>query len=183
MQFQSILEVSFVPAQRTLSDIKLYLFAFAFALGNLLLPMAVHTIPSGGMIFLPLFFFTLIAAYSDGLLAGILVALLSPLLNHAVTGMPALIMLPTVLFKSLLVAGLAALVSERLRKISFLAIAGIVIAMQVFGGLFDYFISGNAARAIASVTLGFPGMVIMTILGYALLRVIANMREEGSVSK
>ena len=178
MQLQAIGEVPFVPVQRTLKDVKLYVFGFAFAVGNLLLPMFVHAVPDGGAIFLPLFFFTLVAAYSEGLLAGILVAIASPLINHAVTGMPAMVMLPTVLFKSLFVAVAAAGVSNHLRKISFAAIAIIVAAMQIFGGGFDYFISGNAARAVNVVKLGVPGMLIMAVGGFALLRLIAKMRGE-----
>jgi hypothetical protein len=177
MQLQSILEVPFVPVQRTWRDVKLYLFGCAFVLGNLLLPMLVHRVPNGGLIFLPLFFFTLVAAYSEGLLAGILVALASPLINHTLTGMPALAMLPVILFKSLFVAAAAALVSNQLRKISFTAIAIIIVAMQGLGGLFDYFVLGNAARAFQTVILGWPGMLIMAVGGYALLWIIARLRE------
>ena len=73
---QAILKTSFVSTERSWRDIKFYLFGIAFALGNLFLPLAVHAIPNGGVIFLPLFFFTLVAAYSEGLLSGILVAIL-----------------------------------------------------------------------------------------------------------
>jgi hypothetical protein len=108
MQTSSILSVPFVPVRRGFRDAGLYLFSAAFVAGNLALPMAVHTVPQGGLIFLPLFFFTLVAAYSEGLLAGVLVALASPIINHAVTGMPAASMLPIVLFKSLFLAVTAA---------------------------------------------------------------------------
>ncbi len=65
-----------------------YLFIFLFVLGNLLLPQVTHMIPSGGLIFLPIYFFTLIAAYKFGLKVGLLTALLSPLLNSFLFGMP-----------------------------------------------------------------------------------------------
>jgi hypothetical protein len=175
MQLQVISEVPFIPVQHALRDVKLYLFGFAFSLGNLLLPMTVHTIPDGGAIFLPLFFFTLVAAYSEGFLAGILVAIASPLINYAVTGMPTLEMLPTVLFKSLLVAVLAASISKHQKKLSFVTIAMIILAMQAFGGIFEYFFSGNALRVMISLKLGIPGMFIMAIGGYAVLRLMAKM--------
>jgi len=178
MQTQTIQGVSFVPAQRTLTDIKLYLFTCAFVLGNLIFPMIVHTIPNGGLIFLPLFFFTLVAAYSEGFLAGILVAVASPLINYAVTKMPPMVMLPTILFQSLLIAVSAAFISSWLKKIDFSAIAIIVVATQILAGFFDYFISGSVASAIHTVELGIPGMIIMAVGGYVLLKIIAKMRAE-----
>jgi len=177
MQLQAIFEKPFVPAQRRLADMKLYLFCAAFAAGNLLLPMAVHTVPNGGLIFLPLFFFTLVAAYSEGLLAGILVALASPLINHALTGMPAVTMLPTVLFKSLLLAALAATISSRMKKISLWAIGLCVAVMQLAGALFDYLLSGSAQRALGALRLGVPGMLLMVAGAYLALRLIAKLRE------
>ncbi len=177
MSLQAILDVPFIPAKRLLSDIKLYLFWVVFTLGNLIFPMVVHTIPQGGMIFLPLFFFTLVAAYSEGLLLGVLVAIASPLINHALTGMPMLVMLPSVLFKSIFIAVVASSVAHYLKKISLPAIIFMVVAMQVLGGLFDYVMTGNLERAIGSLKMGVPGMIIMAVGGYVLLRIIAKIRE------
>ena len=39
----------------SLRDLRLYGFVAVFSAGNLLLPMAVHTLPQGGLIFLPIF--------------------------------------------------------------------------------------------------------------------------------
>ncbi|NMB06126.1 MAG: ECF transporter S component, partial [Bacteroidales bacterium] len=72
----------------SLSNSKTYLFAAIFIIGNLLLPQLAHLIPQGGFIFLPIYFFTLIAAYKYGIHVGILTALLSPLANHLIFGMP-----------------------------------------------------------------------------------------------
>lgn len=177
MQFQAISEVPFSPGKRTLNEAKLYLFWFSFTLGNLLLPMIVHAIPNGGMIFLPLFFFTLVAAYSEGLLVGTLVAISSPLINYFLTGMPMLTILPIVLFKSLLIAISASIVANTLKKINLVAITLIVVAMQVMGSLFEYVISGNIERALYSFKLGIPGMIIVAFAGYALLRIIAKVRD------
>ena len=71
-----------------LNNVKTYLFAVIFAAGNLILPQLIHTIPQGGLIFLPIYFFTLIAAYKYGIHVGILTAMLSPLLNNVLFGMP-----------------------------------------------------------------------------------------------
>ena len=46
-----------------LNNAKTYLIATVFVVGNLLFPQLAHLIPQGGFIFLPIYFFTLIAAY------------------------------------------------------------------------------------------------------------------------
>jgi hypothetical protein len=176
MQLTLLSDVPYAPAQRTFRDARLYLAALGFAAGNLLLPMAVHAIPNGGLIFLPLFFFTLIAAYAEGINAGLLVALVSPLLNYALTGMPAPAMLPIVLAKSLFIAAAAAFLARRLGRVSLAALAGLVTAMQALGALLEWALTGNLSQAARFAWLGIPGMVLMAVGGYFLLRWIAGMR-------
>ena len=65
-----------------------YVFALAFIIGNLALPQLVHLVPKGGLIFLPIYFFTLIGAYKYGFWVGLLTAILSPLANMLLFGMP-----------------------------------------------------------------------------------------------
>lgn len=165
------------PVRSGFGDLRLYGMAILFAAGNLLLPMAVHAVPNGGLVFLPLFFFTLVAAYAEGWGVGLLVAILSPLLNHALTGMPTASMLPVVLFKSVFLAVAAALLARRLGRARLGAIAGLVVAMQVLGALMQWAISGNMTQAIQGARLGIPGMVLMTLGGFFLLRFIAARRE------
>lgn len=176
MSLTLISDVPYVPARRRFSDARLYLIALGFAAGNLLLPMAVHAIPNGGLIFLPLFFFTLIAAYAEGVNTGLLVALASPLLNYAMTGMPDMNMLPIVLFKSLFLAVGAAILARRLGRVHLAAIAGLVAAMQTLGVLLEWALSGSLSRALHAAGLGIPGMIFMVLGGYALLRLIAGAR-------
>ena len=68
-------------------NVRTYLFAVLFVGGNMLLPQLCHLMPDGGKIFLPIYFFTLIASYKFGLKVGILTAVLSPLCNHLLFGM------------------------------------------------------------------------------------------------
>ena len=89
------------------SNVRTYLFALLFVAGNIALPQLCHLIPSGGPAFLPIYFFTLIAAYKYGLRVGLLTALLSPAANHLLFGMPALAVLPAILVKSGLLAAAA----------------------------------------------------------------------------
>ena len=68
---------------------KTYMVAALFVIGNIVLPQLCHLIPQGGLIWLPIYFFTLVAAYKYGPVAGLLTAVVSPLVNSAFFGMPA----------------------------------------------------------------------------------------------
>ena len=95
-----------------ISDIRTYLFASLFVAGNIMLPQLCHLIPQGGFIFLPIYFFTLIGAYKYGWRVGLLTAVLSPIINSALFGMPAAAMLPIIITKSSLLAIIASLVAR-----------------------------------------------------------------------
>ena len=60
-------------------NVKTYLFALLFVAGNIALPQLCHLVPAGGPTLLPIYFFTLIAAYKYGFKVGLLTAILSPL--------------------------------------------------------------------------------------------------------
>ena len=74
--------------QLSYSQVKTYIFAALFIVGNIALPQLCHLMPQGGLIFLPIYFFTLIAAYKYGFAVGLTTAVLSPLVNSAIFGMP-----------------------------------------------------------------------------------------------
>ena len=90
--------------QLGLGSLKTYLLAAAFVIGNIALPQLCHLVPQGGLILLPIYFFTLIAAYKYGFTVGLLTAVLSPLVNNLLFGMPASGMLPIILVKSTFLA-------------------------------------------------------------------------------
>lgn len=169
--------VSSVPLEQptlSLRDLRLYGFVAVFSVGNLVLPMAVHTLPQGGLIFLPIFFFTLVAAYRFGLAAGVMTALASPLLNHFVTGMPPTDVLLGVVVRSLLVAVFAAGLARRTGRLSpwWLLLAAVV--MQLGGFVVDLGLGGSVPAGLAVLRLGIPGVLIMAFGGYFVLRLLAR---------
>jgi len=155
-------------------EIKLYLFSLLFVSGNILLPQLAHFVPQGGLIFLPIYFFTLIAAYKFGIKAGLLTAVFSPLVNHLLFGMPALEMLPIILIKSGLLAFAAATIAKKSKSVSLLLIALVILSYQVVGGMAEWAITGSFGAAIQDFTLGFPGMLIQLFLGWGLLKLLAK---------
>lgn len=93
------------------SNLKTYVAASFFIMGNLALPQLCHFLPQGGMIWLPIYFFTLIGAYKYGWKVGIVTAIVSPVVNSLLFGMPIPMILPAIILKSVLLAiaaGLAA---------------------------------------------------------------------------
>ena len=98
------------------SNVKTYLFALLFVEGNIILPQLCHLVPNGGLTLLPIYFFTLIAAYKYGIRVGLLTALLSPVVNHLLFGMPPATVLPIILIKSGLLAIAAAAAAHYSKK-------------------------------------------------------------------
>ena len=142
------------------SNVKTYMVAALFIAGNIILPQLCHLIPQGGMILLPIYFFTLIAAYKYGWKAGLITAVLSPAVNSLCFGMPALALLPVILVKSSLLAVFAALAASRFQKVSLLLLAVVVVAYQLVGGVAEWAITGSLDAALQDFRLGYPGMLL-----------------------
>ena len=83
-----------------LGDVRTWLAAAVLVAGNIILPQLLHLLPGGGVRFLPIYFFTLVGAYKYGWRAGLLTALISPMLNSLLFGMPAVGALPVILARA-----------------------------------------------------------------------------------
>ena len=158
-----------------LSNTKTYLFAAAFIVGNLLLPQLAHLVPQGGLIFLPIYFFTLIAAYKYGIHVGLLTAVLSPLANHLLFGMPPAAVLPAILIKSVILAIAAAIAAKHAGKVSLVAILLVILAYQLIGTGIEWAITQNFAIAIQDFRLGVPGMLVQLFGGYLVLKALSKI--------
>lgn len=77
-------------------DVRLYIFSAAFISLDVLMPWLTHHFGGvqAGSIFLPMFFFVLLAGLLGGWRAGLLVGLCTPLISFGVSGMPLLPVLP-----------------------------------------------------------------------------------------
>ena len=114
-------------------EMRTYMFALLFIVGNIALPQLCHLFPQGGLILLPIYFFTLIAAYKFGFRVGLLTAILSPLINSALFGMPPAAALPIIMIKGVLLAGAAAWMANKSKGASLLALIGVVLGYQLVG--------------------------------------------------
>ena len=161
--------IAFYQRPLSFANYRTYSFAVIFVIGNLLLPQLAHLIPNGGLIFLPIYFFTLIAGYKFGIKVGLLTAVLSPVVNNLLFGMPPAFVLPAILIKSCLLAVIAGVVAARSKKISLLHILFVVLAYQLIGSAAEWIMTQSFKNAVQDFTTGIPGMFIQVFGGYFLL--------------
>ncbi|MEI8271261.1 MAG: ECF transporter S component [Paludibacter sp.] len=156
-------------------ELKSYSFALLFVAGNVILPQICHLIPMGGMMLLPIYFFTLIAAYKYGFFTGLLTAVASPIINHLLFGMPAAEMMPIILIKSALLATSAAYLAQRTKEIKLQNIFFVILFYQVIGMIAEFVLTGSFAAAMQDIRIGFPGMFLQLVGGFFCLKAIAKL--------
>jgi hypothetical protein len=156
-------------------ELKSYAYAFLFVAGNIVLPQICHLIPMGGQMLLPIYFFTLIAAYKYGFFTGLLTAVASPLINHALFGMPATEMLPILLIKSGLLAVAASYMAQHTRQIKIQSLLLVVIFYQGIGMIAEFALTGSFMAAMQDIRIGFPGIILQVVGGYFCLKALKNI--------
>ena len=114
----------------------------------------------------PIYFFTLIGAYKYGWRVGLLTAIVSPLANAWLFGMPAVAVLPAILLQSCLLAGMAGWAASRFRKASLWMLAGVVLGYQTAGTLGEWAMLGDFHAAVQDFRLGLPGMLLQVFGGW-----------------
>lgn len=132
-------------------EARTYWVAALFVVGNIALPQLCHLVRLGGPTLLPIYFFTLVAAYKYGWKVGLLTAVASPLVNSLLFAMPAPAVLPAILVKSLL-------------------LAGVVLFYQVVGSAGEWALSGSLTAALQDFRIGIPGMLLQIFGGYLLIK-------------
>lgn len=153
-------------------DSRTYLAATLFVIGNIILPQLCHFLPQGGLTWLPIYFFTLIGAYKYGWRVGLLTALVSPVINSFLFGMPPVAALPAIMIKSVLLALFAGYAVVKYRNASFWILAAVVLAYQCVGTLAEWAIKADFLIACQDFRIGIPGMLLQILGGWFLLNKI-----------
>lgn len=154
----------------SLREAKSYLIAMVFIVGNIVLPQLCHLMPQGGLIWLPIYFFTLVGAYKYGWQVGLFTAVASPIVNSLLFGMPGAAMVPIILIKSILLAVAAGLMAHYTKRVSLLSILAVVMIYQVLGGMAEWVMTGSLSAALQDFQLGLPGIIFQIIGGYLVIR-------------
>ncbi len=152
------------------TDAKTYLVASLFVIGNIMLPQLFHTVNMGGTTWLPIYFFTLIGAYKYGWRVGLLTAILSPLLNSFIFGMPPIAVLPAILLKSVILAGVAGYTALRFNKISIPLMLTVVLIYQIIGTIGEWVLTGHLHTALQDFRIGIPGMLLQVFGGWLIIK-------------
>lgn len=152
------------------SDTRTYLYATLFILGNIIMPQIAHLVPQGGLVWLPIYFFTLVGAYKYGWKVGLITALASPLINSAIFGMPAVAMLPVIIFKSVTLAIIAGLTASRFKQVSPWHILIVVFGYQLIGSLGEWAWTGSLDAALQDLHTGLPGIIMQVFAGWLIIR-------------
>lgn len=158
-------------------EARTYLLALLFVAGNVVLPQLVHLIPRGGLVWLPIYFFTLVGAYKYGWRVGLLTAVASPLVNHLLFGMPPTAVLPAILTKSVLLAVAAGYAAHRWHKVTALTLLAVVAFYQGVGSLAEWGFTGSLMSALQDVRLGLPGMAVQVVGGLWVIGQLAKERD------
>lgn len=153
------------------TSLSTYVAAAIFVVGNIVVPQLCHLIPNGGLIFLPIYFFTLVGAFKCGWKVGLLTAILSPVVNCLLFGMPPVASLPAILIKSVALVLAVALVSRKM-GFSIWSVAIAVISYQIVGMAAEFLMDFNFMHALQDVRIGWPGILIQIVGGWALLKAI-----------
>jgi len=144
-----------------------------------LVPFLVHLIPWGGarplgVYVLPVFWTTFLAVYFHGALPGLAIGLVTPLVNIALTGLPALGMVGTMGMEVAGFAGVAALLVARwpacwlAAPLAWVAGKALAIAGQFLLPAFEY--TGQPlAHLLRSTQNGLAGLGILTVINVLLV--------------
>lgn len=143
------------------------------------LPIAFHSIPSGGAIFCPMHIPVLLCGMLCGPYYGLLCGALGPLLSALLTSMPAAAILPAMLLELAVYGFASGLLLRRLRLKSpllklYTALIAAMLLGRVFSGIAKAFIFsvGNYSLQIwltASFITALPGIAIQLALIPSLL--------------
>lgn len=153
---------------------KTYLSASVFVLLNLIVPQLMHQFSMAGTIFLPILFFTFLAAVRYGTSVGLLTAVASPLVSHLLTGMPPGIVLYIVMAQCMVIALLAGYFANGKNQIKTTQILAVILAYQLVGCLLEFVLAGDILNIWSGFKTTIPGMLIQlgffTIYGKYIFR-------------
>ena len=168
-----------------LTNIRSIVYTAVCAALCVVVPMAFHSIPNAGMVFLPMHIPVLLCGLICPWPYSLLCGLLGPLLSSVITGMPPAAMLPSMMVE----CGTYGLVSGlmmgfvRTRSASadlYISMVSAMVLGRVAAGLVKALILAPGTPAFAwvstSLVTGIPGIVIQLLLVPAIILALTHAR-------
>lgn len=167
-----------LPLSLRLTDARTYGIITAFVALSVLTPWAFHQFSLAGATFLPMHFFVIIAALTCGWQAGIIVGLATPLASYAITGMPAVTIMPQLTIEIMAYGLLAGLLRQKLNLNVGWSLLGamvggrlalllaVLVVQAVTGSVYSPLgpATGSFAAVWHTVSQSWPGLVAQLAL-------------------
>lgn len=156
-----------------LSYVKSIVFTAVCAALCIVVPMAFHTIPNAGVVFLPMHIPVLLCGLACGWPYGLICGLIGPLLSSVITGMPPAAMLPSMMVECATYGLVTGLMMRFVRTRSAVAdlyislITAMVLGRVVAGFAKSLIFSPGTAPfawVTTSLVAGIPGIIIQLVL-------------------
>jgi len=128
------------------TDIRSYAFTLGFILLDVFVPRVFHQFYLAGPTFLPMHIFVLLAGLLFGWRAGLIVGLFTPLVSHAISGMPGLTILPQIIVELSFYGLVAGLLREKFN-------------LRVIWSLIGAMIAGRLALLLAALIIYIGGEI------------------------
>jgi niacin transporter len=143
-----------LPLSLDFSNVRTYGIIAAFVVLSVLTPWAFHQFHLAGATYLPMHFFIFVAALAGGWQAGAIVGLLTPFASYAVSGMPALTVLPQIAAEVTVYGLLAGILRQKLN-------------LRVAWSLLGAMAGGRLALLVAVIAIQFVTGKVYSPLGPA----------------
>ncbi len=158
----------------TKNQVRKLVFAGLCVAIGIVLPLAFHSVPQGGMIFLPMHIPVLLCGMAAGPVYGLLCGVLTPALSALMTGMPGAAVLPGMLCELAVYGLISGLLLKFVHTKSraanvWIALIGAMICGRIVSGLLNALIfrAGQYSMQIwvtASFVTALPGIAIQLIV-------------------
>jgi len=151
------------PKELEFTNYQTYLWSMFFVGVSVLAPAVFHAFGVAGQVFLPIYFLVLLSSLMFGWRVGLAVAVFSPLANFSFLAMPALPILPYVIFKGTVLA-LIILLVEKIKINKFVGLILALLVYQLIGFLVIMVFAHNFKLASMDLMAGYPGLLAQLVL-------------------
>jgi len=181
-----------VPLTMRLADINTYVIIAVFVALSVAVPWAFHQFQLAGATYLPMHFFVFVAALTCGWQAGVIVGLLTPFASYAVSGMPALTVLPQIAVEVTFYGLIAGLLRQKLNLRVFWSVLGAMVGGRLFLLIAVYLVLAITGKVYSplgpaatppeavwhTIALSWPGLLAQIILIPAAFWVVGRLRRK-----
>lgn len=154
----------------SLKESRTYVLMAGLLVLNMVIPYMVHLIPMGGKTWLPFYLLILIGSFKYGWKFGLLAAILSPLFDSLVLGLPSIRVLPVILMKCVLLSLIASYTAHKFRTVNLLLLVAVVVSYQALGFVGEMLYHGNLVAASSDIVNGWPGLVSQVAISWFVLK-------------